>query len=662
MTSKGKAPTLTEVRRWASSLWKRVHGLNIYDMGEGFCPFRICIQGNSGTSSRRGLGMEKLAGENAVVESNSVDGEAPAKVTIGENNIQSSSEKVFTQRSPIDGPKVFVEDSVVLRGAADKVVQPRAMAETRGENFRTPNVDLGLRVSSNKSLNVDLGLRVSSNNSLNADLSFRVSGSKSLNATLGQLGQFSPNISGKNKEVAHDGHMPFNEGMNEIKILASQFLEALSHWESPSKLPQGEISMEKGPTPMKTQGEKSDIHQETASQNMIDESGVMKLQEKGDCSMETDVGCEEQNMQIHDVEPVDSNIPRKTNGEEIEASNWINSHILELSSTYGVAFEGFREETLALLMRLDERKFALENKMIEDIYCFQETKVNKGVENIVKQLWSSRWMRCGYIEADGSRGGILIMWDCRIWTGSMVEIGQYSITYRFDAVQSSFSWFLTGVYAPHTRSEKLDCWEEVAAVKELCEGPWVTCGDFNTVRVMAERRGCNRITNVMTDFSSWIEEMELHDPHQNGGIFTWFRGANHHSAARLDRKSYFKFENWWLNVDGFEGLVHSWWNEFEVEGCPNYKLSVKLKMLKQKLKDWSKSVCGELCNRKDSVLKELVDIDLAQNTRTLSEDELLVRATVLVELEDLAKNEESRWRQKSRVLWQKQGDNNTRFF
>ncbi|KAG5576718.1 hypothetical protein H5410_056852 [Solanum commersonii] len=89
----------------------------------------------------------------------------------GENNIQSSCEKVFTQLSPIDGPKVFVEDFVVLRGAADKAVQSGAMADTRGENFRTPNVDLGLRVSSNKSLNADLG--------------FRVSGSKSLNATLG---------------------------------------------------------------------------------------------------------------------------------------------------------------------------------------------------------------------------------------------------------------------------------------------------------------------------------------------------------------------------------------------------------------------------------------------------------------------------------------------
>uniref|UniRef100_A0A0V0GM78 Putative ovule protein n=1 Tax=Solanum chacoense TaxID=4108 RepID=A0A0V0GM78_SOLCH len=42
-----------------------------------------------------------------------------------------------------------------------------------------------------------------------------------------------------------------------------------------------------------------------------------------------------------------------------------------------------------------------------------------------------------------------------------------------------FVWFLTGVYAPHTRTEKLERWEEIAAVRELCGGPWITCGDFN---------------------------------------------------------------------------------------------------------------------------------------------------------------------------------------
>ncbi|KAH0745972.1 hypothetical protein KY285_007629 [Solanum tuberosum] len=268
MTSKGEAPTLTEVRRWASSLWKKVHGLNIYDMGEGFFLFEFAFKVTSeqvveGDQVWRNLPVKmqwwsptvcasaggdrtnaiwirvvdlplhfwehhtfkaigdfcggwieteketqlrnhlkwariKIKGNRSDVpkEVTINDGvflytiqvwtEAPAKVTVGENNIRSSSEKVFTQRFPIDGPKVFVEDSVVLRGAVDKAVQPRAMAETRGENFRTPNVDLGLRVSSNKSLNADLG--------------FRVSGSKSLIATLGQLANLAQTVQEKIKK------------------------------------------------------------------------------------------------------------------------------------------------------------------------------------------------------------------------------------------------------------------------------------------------------------------------------------------------------------------------------------------------------------------------------------------------------------------------------
>ncbi|WMV51646.1 hypothetical protein MTR67_045031 [Solanum verrucosum] len=221
---------------------------------------------------------------------------------------------------------------------------------------------------------------------------------------------------------------------------------------------------------------------------------------------------------------------------------------------------------------------------------------------------------------------------------------------------------MDGVYAPHTRAEKLECWEEIAAVRELCGGPWVTCGDFNTVRTMAERRGCRRITNVMADFLSWIEDIELHDPHLNGGTFTWYKGADHYSAARLDRKAYFKFENWWLNVEGFNDLVQNWWNGFVVEGCPDFKFSMKLKMLKHKLKEWSRVTFGELNNKKNILLSELAEMDLIQNDRVLTEDEMMIRATVLVELEELTKNEESRWRQKSRVLWLKQGDNNIKFF
>ncbi|WMV12488.1 hypothetical protein MTR67_005873 [Solanum verrucosum] len=195
--------------------------------------------------------------------------------------------------------------------------------------------------------------------------------------------------------------------------------------------------------------------------------------------------------------------------------------------------------------------------------------------------------------------------------------------------------------------------------------------------------------------------MELHDPHLNGGKFTWFRGVNHQSAARLDRflysmeweeafkiisqkilpivisdhipimlecgnseqkSSYFKFENWCLNVEGINDMVQGWWNGFVVEGCPDYKFSIKLKMLKQKLKEWSKTTFGEFTNKRNNLLEELAEIDRTQDDRDLTEDEMMVRATILVELEVLAKNEEASWGQKSRVLWLKQEDNNTKIF
>lgn len=40
----------------------------------------------------------------------------------------------------------------------------------------------------------------------------------------------------------------------------------------------------------------------------------------------------------------------------------------------------------------------------------------------------------------------------------------------------------------------------------------------------------------------------------------------------------------------------------------------------------------------------------------------MVRATIVVELEDMSKNEKAKWRQKFRMLWLKQGDNNTNVF
>lgn len=94
------------------------------------------------------------------------------------------------------------------------------------------------------------------------------------------------------------------------------------------------------------------------------------------------------------------------------------------------------------------------------------------------------------------------------------------------------------MYAPNSKYKKNDYWEEIAAARVVCGGPWVTSEDFNNKRRMVERRGCNRTTTRMTGFPRWIEEMELHDHHLNGGRFTWVRGLNMYSVSRLDRFLY----------------------------------------------------------------------------------------------------------------------------
>lgn len=42
----------------------------------------------------------------------------------------------------------------------------------------------------------------------------------------------------------------------------------------------------------------------------------------------------------------------------------------------------------------------------------------------------------------------------------------------------------------------------------------------------------------MTEFSEWINDMELVDPHLFGGSYIWRRSENYESASRIDRFLY----------------------------------------------------------------------------------------------------------------------------
>lgn len=79
------------------------------------------------------------------------------------------------------------------------------------------------------------------------------------------------------------------------------------------------------------------------------------------------------------------------------------------------------------------------------------------------------------------------MRDKRVLGGELVESGNQSINCKLTDSRQDFTWFITGVYGSNCRMERLELWWELAAIRGMCNGPWVICGDINTTRFSSER-------------------------------------------------------------------------------------------------------------------------------------------------------------------------------
>ena len=69
--------------------------------------------------------------------------------------------------------------------------------------------------------------------------------------------------------------------------------------------------------------------------------------------------------------------------------------------------------------------------------------------------------------------------------------------------------------------------------------------------------------------------------------------------------SAFKFENMWLQAEGFVDRVQQWWVGYNFTGPPSFILAQKLKALKANLKKWNREVFGDLIFRKKNFLLNL---------------------------------------------------------
>ncbi|KAK8690692.1 hypothetical protein V6N13_074220 [Hibiscus sabdariffa] len=196
----------------------------------------------------------------------------------------------------------------------------------------------------------------------------------------------------------------------------------------------------------------------------------------------------------------------------------------------------------------------------------------------------------------------------------------------------------------------------------------VCCGsDFNAVLSMEERRHCVGDKSGTTGFASFVEEVGLLDLPALGKLFTWFRAGL--KASYLDRflvspawvEQFRSLEQFILQhgvsdhapVRLSSGVADSEWRRIRVEASSPLSILEKLRRLKGFLKVWNHKSFGSVDLHIDVTTNLLIDLEGRDEG---VEAMLETRRQLQDNLWRLLKYHSLIWRQKSWVLWLREGD------
>ncbi|GJV25153.1 putative RNA-directed DNA polymerase [Tanacetum coccineum] len=258
------------------------------------------------------------------------------------------------------------------------------------------------------------------------------------------------------------------------------------------------------------------------------------------------------------------------------------------------------------------------------------------------------------------------------------------------------------VYALQDYKEKKMLWKALTLLINRHDSFSIILGDFNEVRHESKRRVTVFDPRGASKFNDFIASSGLCDLPIGGKRFTCMNSlgtklskidrvlVSHHFLIKwpnshvlaLPREysdhsplllsittpdygpTPFKLYNSWINHTEFPSLVHDSWVITIIEQPLSLAvvLKVKLQNLKRKIKQWHLTVT-RLDSAVSSELRQKIDIlDTKAETTPLSSSDVITRTEFVKLLADIDHRKLKDLRQKAKVKWAVEGDENSNFF
>nr|POE91951.1 hypothetical protein CFP56_33154 [Quercus suber] len=351
---------------------------------------------------------------------------------------------------------------------------------------------------------------------------------------------------------------------------------------------------------------------------------------------------------------------------------WIGIGVLPLPS-----HEVPRLELSGCRQSFDTRglKELIRDSNLELVFLSETKSKSPRINNLKARL---KFANCFCVEPVGRAGGLALFWSLGVEL-EVVYSDKNVISALVYSDPPNSPWMLFAIYGPCL---------------------WLVIGDLNCIKRADEKRGgCSSPESSINCLRDFMTNTGAIDLGFNGPSFTWSNrreglanikerldqclcdrdwqilfpkaGVKHLSNANSDHNPIlldthlepenlnrpFRFEAMWTKDERSSIVVENAW-QANVEGSNGFRLARKLEETKKDLKKWNKEVFGLVRERIKAIQANIAEIQQKSPTK----ENLELEASLNLELDDWLTKEELRWKQKSRELWLKEGDRNSRFF